>query len=283
MNLDDAVLSAIIYFDIFNYPVTKDEIKAYTTVKLSRDHTIDACLDRLKKKGKIGVADGYYYLTPQKKNVKLRKTRSNHSNFKRRVANFYISIIKIIPTVKLVAITGALAMSNSKESDDIDLLIISSKNRLWTTRFLVNLLLFPAKRSPNSNKQKNKACINILIDESDMQIRDQNLYTAHEIAQMKVVYIKENTYRKFLQVNKWLYKYLPNWKPHKEPIVYSRSGKISTPNSSVLTKIENILKKFQLSYMKSKVTTEVIGETQLFFHPKDMQRKILSRYTALVK
>lgn len=49
------------------------------------------------------------------------------------------------------------------------------------------------------------------------------------------------------------------------------------------TQLENLLKKFQLWFMKSKRTTEQISNTQIRFHPFDWQKKVLQEYKEKLK
>ena len=41
----------------------------------------------------------------------------------------------------MIAITGSVANYDAEENDDIDLLIVTEKNRLWITRGFVFLIL----------------------------------------------------------------------------------------------------------------------------------------------
>lgn len=287
MNLRKSVLLTLAYHDIFDYPLQIDEINQYLIKNKSNTQKLIKCLESLVGQRQVGEHEGYLYLKGRKKITQVRKKRILSSKNKHKKAKFYSSILKIIPTVKLVAITGALSMDNSTKSDDIDFLIITAKNTLWTTRLFSNLMLFPFKRKPASKKQKDKACLNIFIDDRDLTIKDQNLYTAHELAQLKPIFDRDNTYLKFIKTNAWINEYLPNWQPKmvdSESSIVNRSTKHPktylqfTINHSLVEPLEALAKWGQLKYMKSKITTEKVGESQLFFHPKDTQEKVLQMY-----
>ena len=207
--------------------------------------------------------------------------RAKYSQAKLKRAAFFAGLLKVIPSVKLVAVSGALSMKNSRKDDDIDLVIVTSKSLLWTTRFLANLFLLPFKRDPSGQKISDRACLNMFLDESDLAITDHNIYTAHEICQMKLLWDRGGTYRKFIDANKWVKKYLPNWQADVKRLTTNDKRKKS-PKALDLRRfalvIENFLKNFQLWYMKNKLTTEIIGKTQLSFHPKNTQEKVLAEY-----
>lgn len=279
MDLEKAVLATLAYHDIFQYPLKEEEILNYLIGKKASNNEVRKAINNLLKKKKISESKNYYFLKAREATINIRIKRTKFSRRKLKNANFYTNILKFIPTVKSVCLTGALSMENSEKNDDIDLLIICQKKTLWTTRFLANIMLFPYKRKPNSLNNSNKACLNIFLDESNLKIKAQNLYTAHEICQLKVLWAKNNVYQRFLNSNLWIKKYLPNWRAD----ILSKSAKSRgvferTLITTLISKLEKILKVFQLKYMQSKITTEKIGDRQLFFHPRNTQEIILKEY-----
>lgn len=281
MNLPWAILSTLAYHDIFDYPLDLSEICDLLVKKKASKASIERGMERFKGIGKVGEKDRYFFLKGRQKIVRARKLRIRYSQAKLKRAAFFASLLKIIPSVKLVAVSGALSMRNSSKGDDIDLVIVTSKGLLWTTRLLANLLLLPFKRDPAGKKISDRACLNMFLDESALTIGDRNIYTAHEICQMKVLWDRDNTYSKFLRANSWIREYLPNWKPNVERLTTNdkRKKRHETLDFRRFALVpENFLKSFQLWYMKNKLTTERISSTQLFFHPKDTRDWVIGEY-----
>ena len=191
------MLKTVAYADVFDYPLTAKEIKQWLI------------------KGESFTKDSPYwnYLPGRKNLIFLRRRRERFSRLKWPLAYRAAKILRIIPWVKLVAVTGALAMNNADKNDDIDLMIITSKNRLWLTRLLASILLFPHLRGGrmDSSKVSNKLCLNLWLDETALAIKQRNLYIAHEICQAKPIFDREGTYQKFIAANLWYKKFLPNW------------------------------------------------------------------------
>lgn len=330
MILSKAILATLAYHDIFDYPLKYEEIRQFLIGRTSTDRQLTASLTKLIKDRKIREGNGHYFLKGRAKIVQKRKLRQKYSQQKLRRAHLYAKLLTLVPTVKLIAISGALAMENSHKNDDIDLVIITAKNTLWTTRFLANLILFPFKRRPfkktsqlsTLNSQfNNKACLNIFLDESDLKIGPKNLYTAHEITQMKPLLDRNETYSRvapvnasknikrslsvysrFIKANNWIKNYLPNWLPYSHaiptsPVIPANEGiqqKGRVRNWALVSDFcqktrpnwqlaESFLKKLQLAYMKSKITTERIGKYQLFFHPANTQQYVLTEYNKKLK
>jgi len=283
MTLKSAILATLAYHDIFDYPPTFPQIQKLLVGKTSNTNSLRRGLKVLLKDKKIGEKDGYYFLKKRRQIVTTRIKRAKSSRKKLNRAYFYSSALKLVPTIKFVAISGALAMENSDNNDDIDLVVVSSKGSLWTTRFLANLVLWPFKRNPNGAKVSDKACLNLFLDESALKIRDQNIYMAHEICQMLPLWNRQGTYQRFIEANAWIKKYLPNWAVSSQFKVHSSHREKQSTTNLQLSTVETFLEKFQLWYMRPKVTTEKIGGKQLFFHPKRTQGQVLASFHKKIK
>lgn len=284
MTKSRAILATLAYHDIFNFPLKLSELANYLISVKADQAQINTHIKRLLGDSKIGESHEFYFLANRSKILKNRKLRQRYATSKFKKARFYAQILKLISQIKLVAISGALAMGNSTRLDDIDLVIICAKNQLWTTRFLANMILFPYRRYPNSKSISDRACLNIFLDESALKIRPSNLYMAHEICQMKPLWDRDRTYRRFINANRWVYKFLPNWQLESSQLSVdsSQKDKPSTVNRKPST-VENFLRNFQLWYMRSRITTERIGEHQLFFHPQNTQTWVLGEYQKRLK
>lgn len=142
--MEKAVLKTIIYADIFDYPLKSNEIHKWLIgrkVKLRQlEKAIKSLGSRVKSQG------GYYFLRRRENLVskRLRKEKQSQNYFKK--AKLISQIFKIIPWIKLVGISGGLAINNVSKRDDIDLIFITSKKRLWICRLLVLGLLSAFKQ-----------------------------------------------------------------------------------------------------------------------------------------
>lgn len=209
------ILSTLAYADIFDYPLKEKEIYRFLISDI-RYQILDISKG-LKELPEVSQKNNFYFLKEREQLVLLRKKRERWSKEKLKIAQKVANWLKIIPTIKMVAVTGALAMENSNKNDDIDLLIITSKNRLWLTRFLTVILLelVAKRRHPADKEVKDKICLNMFLDEGHLKVpeKEQDLFSAHEVCQLKVLWDKNGIYQKFLKANLWSKKYLANWKP----------------------------------------------------------------------
>lgn len=268
-------IASLIYHDIFDYPLSSTELYRWKTK-----------LKVKSEKLKVENFRGYYFLKGKKKLVSKRLVQEKISLGKRKIAKKAVKIIKIVPTAKMVGITGALSMNNASEDSDIDLMIITSKKTLWTTRALVwiTLKIFGISlRKPGERIEKDKLCLNIWLDKSDLKWKkkNRNIFTAHEIAQVVPLVNKDNTYEKFINENKWIKDYWPNAVNVKEQETgYKEQGRkslIPIPYTLIARLFEPFAYKLQFAYMKGKITRETITPTRALFHPVDWGRYVMSR------
>ena len=136
---EQAVLKTIIYSDIFEYALKKEEIFNYLIGKRLSLNNIDKILNFLIRKKIVVEEKGYYYLKQEKSLAQLRQKRADISRKKIIKAQKWARFLKLNPYLKMVAITGTLAVENADVGDDIDLMLVFSKNRLFLGRIIDGL------------------------------------------------------------------------------------------------------------------------------------------------
>lgn len=284
---EQSILKTLLYADIFNFPLKKNEIWKF----LITDRKINSNL-LFKNTSSINkfieVKDDYFFIKGKSRLINLRRKREKESLKKLLKAKAIIEKISFIPTVKLIGISGALSMKNSDEDDDIDLFVISKKGFVWTTRFMlvVILIFLRSYRHKNSKDFADKICLNMILDEENILFKknNQNLYTAHEIVQLIPVLDKGNIYQKFISKNNWIKKYLANFYIPKKNI--NTKENLLNNLIVIILKIiflEEILKFIQIKYMKKSITKEIIEKGFLAFHPFDYNAYVLSVYKKNLK
>ena len=273
-----AILKTLHYADIFDYPLTFEELRRYLVEKHTNKIELETNMNELISNNMLAFKDGYYFLPGRGSLIGLREERKKWVDIKLKRVKKIAKFLKIIPWMKMVAVTGALAVENCKEGDDIDLMIITSKSRLWLSRGLTVLFLrlFGLYRRPQ--KIKDTICPNVWISTRSLKFSDEDLFTAHEIAQIKPLREKDNCYQNFIKNNLWIKKFLPNWEPS-----YKTSGRKElevtfTLGIPVFDFLDLIFYKLQLTYMRSKMTRETVGRNLALFHPSDKKDGILSDF-----
>ncbi|HLB60407.1 MAG TPA: hypothetical protein VJL83_02285 [Patescibacteria group bacterium] len=278
---EPTVVKTLCYADIFDFPLTREEIDKYQVSSIRYKVISNNQIIRDKN---IDEKGNYYFLKGREKIVEIRKKREKYSQHKLTRAKRLASFFKIIPTIKLLAVTGALAVGNAKSDDDIDLMIVTSRGWIWTTRFLTILLaeIFSARRRPKTKELRDKLCFNMFVDEGHLSVpsHERDLFSAHEVAQVKVLWSRDGIAERFYEGNKWVLNYLPC----AFEITKLRNYETKKKEKNIflislfLNFLELSMKNIQLTYMQSRRTNEVVKDGYLRFHPNDARKWILRAY-----
>lgn len=285
MMLTRGQLFSLVYHDIFEYPLTEAELIKWKAKDFLS--TVYRLPSTARKKG-------FYFLKGKEVCIKKRLEREKFSLKKVKIAKKAAKILGAIPTVKMVAIAGSLAMANARKDSDVDLLVITKKETLWITRALALAVLtlsrVPIRRVGNKD-EKDKICINIWLDETALSWskKSRNIYTAHEISQIIPLVNKEKIYERFLWENRWILKYWPKAANIKYEVLNSKYyleekktafffKKLLISTYYLLLKLLELLAfRLQYIYMKLRITRETITPTRALFHPVDWAKIVLKK------
>lgn len=212
-----SLMRTIIYFDVFLYPLSKEEIFQYCDHKISDLAPAEIALNWLCNSGYLSQDSGLYYIGNDAFKVERRQEGNKLAAERMKDARFYSKIVAAFPFVRAVCISGSLSKNFMDHKSDIDYFIITEPGRLWLTRSL--LVLF--KRIFLLNSHKN-FCINYVVDTNHMAIQERSIYTATETVLVLPMF-NQQLFQDFLKANKWCWDYYPNFTPsHNTP-------KIRTP------------------------------------------------------
>lgn len=195
-----SVFHTLAYADVFDYPITAHEVYRYIT---SPDASFEDIAQQLENKDFFSNREEYYTLRGREEIVETRKRRAEVARQLWPRAMRYGRLIASLPFVKMVAVTGSLAMSNTDAGKDIDYLIVTAPNHLWTCRALALLVARLAKLEGVN------LCPNYLINTNRLELNERSLYVAHELAQMIPLSGME-IYDEMRRLNDWMLDYLPN-------------------------------------------------------------------------
>lgn len=262
MDLKQAVAQTIAYSGYFKFPLTPTEVHHW----LVSSQVVS--LSRLKK-----------YLSaisPQDK-IFREKLRQN-TQIKINLANNFVAQARFLPGIRLIALTGSVAANNTQNQDDIDLLIITAPNCLWFVRPLVLFLLSLNfhRRTPGDNfhQTKNAFCPNLWLDTQALSLprSRRNLYTAHEVLQIKPLLDRQGTYLRFIKANRWTSHYLANaYQSVSNGTTKKEHQKIF---SAFLFPLNFVFFVSQYLYMLPKKTTETVTLHSAFFHKNNPSASI---------
>jgi hypothetical protein len=209
--LRGAILRAVLYADLFDFPLTGAEIQQYLIGEATAASSVDAALaGDVTLRRHIQRTGECYHLAGRNHLAEVRRQRADASAQLWPVARHYAARIAQLPFVRLVGVTGALAMNNARPGDDIDLFILAEPGRLWLCRLLVLVAVKLAAR------RGHRLCPNFLLSTDHLRLSQRNLFAAHEVVQM-VPLEPDRWYGAFIEANGWVRDFLPNALPGAAP------------------------------------------------------------------
>ena len=200
--LERSVVQTVVYSDLFDYPLTVAEIHRYLVGEPASRAAVAAAVESLAgrflgRRGDHVFVAGHDHVVPQ------RRCREQACRPLWRVARRYAHCLSRLPYVRMVAVCGSLAVNNADEDGDIDVFCIAAPGRLWWVQVAAMLL----RRRPAF--AKHEVCPNFFLSLEDLRLQDHDLYAAREVVQA-VPLTGSDVYDRFVAVNDWLRRYLPN-------------------------------------------------------------------------
>lgn len=211
MELRDSILKVLVYFDLFQYPVSKEEIKTFLDQKASENDLVSA-LEQLRRDQSIFIHDEFYSLHNDYSLIIRRRKGNDHAEHLLAIALHISGFLYRFPYVRGIGISGSLSKNYASEKDDIDFFIITKSNRLWIARTIMHLfkkLTFLAGR-------QHWYCMNYFVDEEGLQIEEKNIFTAMEIVTLLPM-CGNGSMKNFFAANDWAMSYYPNYVFKTEP------------------------------------------------------------------
>lgn len=202
-----SILKVIAYFDVFNYPVKKEEIISFLDANYSDDQINDAFVFLLEQEV-VYQFDEFYTLQNNYAWVQRRKEGNENAKKQLQIADKVAAFLSRFPYVRSIAVSGSLSKHFADEKADIDFFIITAPNRLWIARTFMHLF----KKFTFLAGKQHWFCMNYYIDEADPEIIEKNIFTATEIVTALPLRGKK-TFDDFVTANSWVYNFFPQYSP----------------------------------------------------------------------
>lgn len=274
-----AILRAIIYFEVFIYPLNQDELERYTGFR-----KLENSLQELVHAGLIKCKDGFYFTSEMDGIIQRRLEGNSRAEKAWKQAMKSAKTISRFPFVRCAAVSGSMSKNFLLEDGDVDFFIITSPKRLWVAR----LLLTAYKKVFLLNSRK-YFCANYYVSSDKLEIQDKNIFTATELVTLVPVY-NLSLYEELISNNRWSEGFYPSREvklklephPFRKHFVKSLLEKLlSGALGSYLDKVSmNMMKrrwKKKFGHFEEKKLEQTMRSTSEVskHHPNDFQGKVL--------
>lgn len=312
--LAQSILKTIAFFDIFDYPLTREELFQYLwqsaeTVSYANfvpqlENILETDLAR-----KIESQGGYYFFVGKSEIIAKRERKVLYTEEKIKIAKRAARKLRYIPFVEAMFVCNLLPVV-VKPTSDIDVLIIAKENRIWLTRFLSSLVLTLFQLRPtnfglnffsknNKKSMTDKICLSFYMTEKHLDllnicVEGDDVYQAYWNTNFVPLYDHANLYTEFQEQNTWVKKYLPNAvRPYALLSRWEILDNSFTLGIKRFTKwflqssfFENKFRILQLKHLQQKETIQsgtvqkniVISDTMLKFHKNDRKKQFQNEW-----
>jgi hypothetical protein len=289
--LEKHIIKTLLYFDIFHYPLKREEVFQFLGMNSVNQGDIDTSLKNLTANNFLHEKEAYFGFDAGDANA-IRRTKGN------ALAAEYIplaqkqaGLIASFPFVRAVLASGSLSKNYMDEKSDLDFFIITAPGRLWIARTL--LVLYKRVFLFNSHRL---FCANYFVDEDHLEIEEKNQFTATELATVLPLY-NHGLYDKLIADNNWLKKFFPNFKPRQTAHESRKPENLKKLTENLLNivavPVEYLFMKitfyrWQRIYAKhyNQQDFQVAFKTKKYAsknHPNHYQKKVIDRYLQKIR
>ncbi len=234
-SLSQSVIQTLAYFDIFDYPLTREELWHFLwqgDTQLTYSHFVLDLEKRIHNElqGKVENKNGYYFFSGRSEIIAKRERKILYTEEKLKIAKRATKKLRYLPFVEALFVCNQLPVGVKKNSD-IDVFIVVKNGHMWFTRAVITTLLslFFLRRS--SRNVEDLICLSFYVtdqalDLSNICLASPDVYQSYWNAQLIPLYDPSQFLFEIQKNNTWLNPYLPNM---VKDYILSNRYKVSSP------------------------------------------------------
>ena len=138
----------------------------------------------------------------------VKSDPNNHEKQLFQRAQKYIQKITWIPGIRMIAVANSLSMYATHTESDIDLFVVTARNRIWIVRILMTLCFWSYGVWRKGEDIAENFCLSFFVEEASMDLSKialkDDIYLYFWIYYLKPLYEWGDTYERFLEYNSWV-------------------------------------------------------------------------------
>ncbi len=303
--LSHRIFSTIKFFDLQDLPLTSFEIERYLISDKSRlegmlneqfelggqeshspslvsSEDLLSELEIMADSHEIAELNGFYCLPNREVIIAKRLRNYKYGLLRERRIRRYVRGARHIPFVRGIALAGSQAMGMQRSGSDIDLLVITDPEHMWTARVFLTIYFQILGMRRHGKKIANRFCLNHYLSSIRELDRQRNLYTAMEYAKLRPL-VYGPVMRAFQQANlSWINTFFPNVAVKEDNDDYQ--SEIQRFLEAIIRPLagkwlENLLASLQRGRIKEDKLV-FVKEDELSFHPAGKHEHLLQEFFA---
>lgn len=195
------VLGMVLYFDVFRHPLTEPELTRL--VQPGDPVAIAQACDALLSSGLLAGEGSWRFRPGRGRFVERRRERSRNAERLWPWAHRAAAVLRSLPWVRGLLVTGSLSKNSVVPDGDVDFLVLVRPGRVWTLKMMLQTL-----RRSLPLPVRELLCTNYLLATDKLEIDDQNLFTAVELA-TAVPMAGRSSCIALLEANPWVREFVP--------------------------------------------------------------------------
>jgi hypothetical protein len=229
-----AFLQSVVYAALFDYPLTRTQLRESLIGEAADEETLEHWYESSHYlQATVDYEDGYFFPRGRRDLVVTRLRREETSRHMLHSLATPLTFIARMPFVRMVALSGSVAHLNADEGADLDLFVITSPRRVW----MVTVTILAAARLFGWRK---RLCLNYIVSERAMWVAPADLFSANQIVHLQPL-IGQSAYLRFLDANRFVERFYPNFRPRTTPPVTDTSwvGRSWAPLTALCERLSN--------------------------------------------
>ncbi len=222
-DLELSIFRTICWFSLFEFPMTHFEIWKWL-LKPTRPYDLFEINHSLTQSewlaSRLQVVDGFYGLKTHPAHdscVAERHVRFLDGVRKYRKLRFACHFFQLLPAVRAVAAANTLSWWHTTEKSDIDLYIVTTPKKIWSSRlFLVFPFLLAGHRpQPQELPRRDPFCFSFFATTDALQLETlkwnaEDYYLAYWVKSLVPMLDRQSVFAEISALNRWADILLPN-------------------------------------------------------------------------
>ncbi len=193
------LLDALVYGDVFDCALTLDELRRYGRVPIARDELERRLREDPELRSLVAERDGLYALADRPELIDARPERMRRARVLQRRARRIAWLLRHVPFVRGLALTGSAAAGDAAAGADVDVLVVVAPGRLG--------FMFVVLGSASRLLGRRVFCPNYYICAGQLEIGPHTIYVARELTQARALVGDAERLR---AANPWVADVFPN-------------------------------------------------------------------------
>ncbi len=217
---EKAVLQLVVYYDLFEQTLSLYELWQLLPPLGAWNADFQAFVAAFQLsetlRERLTMCGDYVVLTGREQLIELRLSMAPVKHKLWRRAQWMTQIVRLIPFVRMVGVSGSLAQESAKADSDIDFFIIAQSGYIWWVRFWSKLILKLTRLDRSPRQTGGHFCYNHYVTTQSLRLDSQSEYVARLFCHLVPVY-GFATYRDFCAANTWIALYVERFPVYHFP------------------------------------------------------------------